>query len=216
MREHIETIAKNIEAVAAGRDITVLGATKSVSPEVIDTAFDLGLRIFGENRVQELLAKYDKVSRPVEWHFIGRLQTNKVKYIIDKVSLIHSVDSEKLLAEINKQARKRDIVMPVLIEVNMGREIDKGGVFPEDVISLCDKTAMYDNIRLRGLMCVFPKEAAESLYMDARSLFETVARKYSDISVLSMGMSDDYIVAVRYGATLVRIGKRMFGTREER
>lgn len=211
--EFLKKLFADVEKYKTAEKVTVVAASKTVLPETIDRLYDAGIENFGENRVQELLAKYDAVTCPVKWHFIGRLQTNKVKYIIDKVQLIHSVDNEKLLAEINRQAKKRSILMPVLVQVNMGREPNKGGVFPEDAEVLCRKCAAYSNVELKGLMCLFPVEAGDAFYGDARDLYVKLKNEFA-LSVLSMGMSADYIVALKYGATLIRPGRAIFGERQ--
>lgn len=211
--EFLKKLFADVEKYKTAEKVTVVAASKTVLPETIDRAYDAGITDFGENRVQELLEKYNAVTRPVKWHFIGRLQTNKVKYIIDKVRLIHSVDSEKLLAEIDRQAKKRSIKMPVLIEVNMGREPDKGGVFPENAEDLCSKCAAYPNVELKGLMCLFPIEAREGIYGDARDLYVKLKNEFA-LSVLSMGMSADYIISLKCGATIIRPGRAIFGERQ--
>ena len=170
-----EEIAANVEEIrkkmqtslgGANRQVTLLAATKTVPPEVINYAIDsLGITDIGENRVQELLDKYDALHLDnARLHFIGSLQTNKVKYIVDKVCMIHSVDSEKLALEIDRQARKHGIIMDVLIEVNIGREENKGGVMPEDVETLADKINELDGLRLCGMMTIAPKCGEKSEY----------------------------------------------------
>ncbi len=210
--KRLEKIRENIANYKTAENVTVLAATKTIPPEEVEALFDAGIVTAGENRVQELVAKYDKVSRPIDWQFIGRLQTNKVKYIVDKVSLIQSVDSEKLAAEINKQAEKNGVVMPVLLEVNMGREAEKGGVMPENADDTCRVFRTYENVRLDGLMCVFPKNASENLYSEAESLFNRLKEKYN-LKILSMGMSDDYVTALKHGANMIRLGRAIFGER---
>ena len=189
----LKKIRDNIANYKTAEKVTLLAATKTIPPEEVEALFDAGIVTAGENRVQEFIAKYDKVSRPIDWQFIGRLQINKVKYIVDKVSLIQSVDSEKLAAEINKQACKRNIVMPVLLEVNMGREAGKGGVIPEEADNECAIFQTYKNVRLDGIMCVFPKNY--------------------NLKILSMGMSDDYVTALKHGANMIRLGRAIFGER---
>lgn len=211
----LEKLRGDIAEYKTADSVTVVAASKSVSPEIIDEAYDYGITDFGENRVQELTAKFTAVRRPVRWHFIGRLQSNKVKYIIDKVTMIHSADSEKLLAEINRQADKHSLKMPVLIEVNMGRETAKGGVYPEDAPRLCLACKSFPCVELKGIMCVFPAGADGSLYKSAEKLFGQLKNEFS-LSVLSMGMSGDYIEALRCGATVIRPGRAIFGERQQR
>lgn len=210
--KRLEKIRENISNYKTAENVTVLAATKTIPPDEVEKLYDAGITVVGENRVQEFVAKYDKVSRRIDWQFIGRLQTNKVKYIIDKVSLIQSVDSERLLAEIDKQARNKNIVMPVFLEVNMGREAEKGGVMPEDVDNTCTIFQNYKNVRLDGLMCVFPKNASENLYSEAESIFNRLKEKYN-LKILSMGMSDDYVTALKHGANMIRLGRAIFGER---
>ncbi len=208
----LKKIRDNIANYKTAEKVTLLAATKTIPPEEVEALFDAGIVTAGENRVQEFIAKYDKVSRPIDWQFIGRLQINKVKYIVDKVSLIQSVDSEKLAAEINKQACKSNIVMPVLLEVNMGREAGKGGVIPEEADNECAIIQTYKNVRLDGIMCVFPKNAKENLYAEAESLYNRLQEKYN-LKILSMGMSDDYVTALKHGANMIRLGRAIFGER---
>lgn len=208
----LKKIRDNIANYKTAEKVTLLAATKTIPPEEVEVLFDAGIVTAGENRVQEFIAKYDKVSCPIDWQFIGRLQINKVKYIVDKVSLIQSVDSEKLAAEINKQACKRNIVMPVLLEVNMGRETGKGGVIPEEADNECAIIQTYKNVRLDGIMCVFPKNAKENLYAEAESLYNRLKEKYN-LKILSMGMSDDYVTALKHGANMIRLGRAIFGER---
>lgn len=199
----------------------LLAATKTVPPELINYAADCGVTLIGENRADELLSKYDALDRDrLEIHFIGRLQSNKVKYIIDKVSMIHSVDSLTLAAEIEKQASRRGLVMPVLAEVNIAGEESKGGVPLAEVEPFVEKLAGFPHLSVRGLMTVPPKtdRPGENL-----QYFQKIYQKFIDIrdknvdnkewGILSAGMSGDYAVAVSAGANLVRIGSGIFGAR---
>lgn len=159
--ENIENIRKNIDAACkrSGRDpkdVLLLAVSKTVDVDRIKVAVDCGLNSLGENRVQEIMEKYEPMGENVKWHLIGHLQTNKVKYIIDKVELIHSVESIKLAEEINKQAKKHNLVMDVLVEVNMADEESKFGVKPEETEGFIRELALMDNIRVRGLMTVAP------------------------------------------------------------
>lgn len=221
LNENMPRIAAEVEALGGGK-ATLLAATKTVPVEVINYAIDhLGLRCIGENRVQELLEKYDALHKDgVEIHFIGRLQTNKVKYIIDKVSLIHSVDSEKLAKEIDRQAKKHGIVMDILVEVNIGREESKGGIMPEEVAAFLDLLRAYENIRPVGLMTIPPagitSEEAEQYFQQTYEIFVDISKNklYNNNKyVLSMGMSDTYREALKHGATVVRVGSALFGRR---
>ena len=211
LSDNIINAKRNIE-LAGGHNVTIVAATKTISADVISSLPSHGITIVGENRVQELLSKYDSVNG-VAWHFIGRLQRNKVKYIVDKVEMIHSVDSAALADEINKQCAKINKVMPVLIEVNLGGEESKGGVNAGDVMELCDYVNNLEHIELRGIMSVLPKDAPNEMYASLHDLFAKVKGKYPLADVLSAGMSGDYEIAVRNGANLVRLGSCLFGQR---
>ena len=221
IKESYARICENIEnaRVAAGRTdkVRLMAVTKTVAPERINYAIGLGADLLGENRVQEFLDKREQYL-PAEIHFIGGLQTNKVKYIIDKVSMIHSVDSAHLAEEISKRAQQHGLVMDILAEVNIGGEETKGGITPESAPEFCAALRELPGVRLRGLMTIPPPGCGE----DA---FEAMQRLFSDLGsdkqvncsgcfdTLSMGMSGDYETAVRHGATIVRIGSGLFGYR---
>lgn len=200
------------------KDVLVIGASKTMPLErILFVRDNTDVKIFGENRVQELLEKY---TTDVRWHFIGQLQTNKVKYIIDKVELIHSVDRLSLLQEIDRQAKKHGKVQDILIEVNIGGEEKKGGVAPAEVIDFAKEVDKYPSVRLKGLMSVLPnveKEALNAFYLQLSKLYDTLKHTRldnADIRYLSAGMSNDYDVAVKYGANIVRLGRALFGERE--
>lgn len=200
------------------KDVLVIGASKTMPLErILFVRDNTDVKIFGENRVQELLEKY---TPDVRWHFIGQLQTNKVKYIIDKVELIHSVDRLSLLQEIDRQAKKHGKVQDILIEVNIGGEEKKGGVAPAEVIDFAKEVDKYPSVRLKGLMSVLPnveKEALNAFYLQLSKLYDTLKQTKldnADIRYLSAGMSNDYDVAVKYGANIVRLGRALFGERE--
>lgn len=200
------------------KDVLVIGASKTMPLErILFVRDNTDVKIFGENRVQELLEKY---TPDVRWHFIGQLQTNKVKYIIDKVELIHSVDRLSLLQEIDRQAKKHGKVQDILIEVNIGGEEKKGGVAPAEVIDFAKEVDKYSSVRLKGLMSVLPnveKEALNAFYLQLSKLYDTLKQTRldnADIRYLSAGMSNDYDVAVKYGANIVRLGRALFGERE--
>lgn len=200
------------------KDVLVIGASKTMPLErILFVRDNTDVKIFGENRVQELLEKY---TPDVRWHFIGQLQTNKVKYIIDKVELIHSVDRLSLLQEIDRQAKKHGKVQDILIEVNIGGEEKKGGVAPVEVIDFAKEVDKYPSVRLKGLMSVLPnveKEALNAFYLQLSKLYDTLKQTRldnADIRYLSAGMSNDYDVAVKYGANIVRLGRALFGERE--
>lgn len=200
------------------QDVLVIGASKTMPLErILFVRDNTDVKIFGENRVQELLEKY---TPDVRWHFIGQLQTNKVKYIVDKVELIHSVDRLSLLQEIDHQAKKHGKVQDILIEVNIGGEEKKGGVAPEEVIDFAKEVDKYPSVRLKGLMSVLPnveKDALNAFYLQLSKLYDTLKQTKldnADIRYLSAGMSNDYDVAVKYGANIVRLGRALFGERE--
>lgn len=200
------------------KDVLVIGASKTMPLErILFVRDNTDVKIFGENRVQELLEKY---TPDVRWHFIGQLQTNKVKYIVDKVELIHSVDRLSLLQEIDRQAKKHGKVQDILIEVNIGGEEKKGGVAPAEVIDFAKEVDKYPSVRLKGLMSVLPnveKDALDAFYLQLSKLYDTLKQTRldnADIRYLSAGMSNDYDVAVKYGANIVRLGRALFGERE--
>ncbi len=206
------------ESGRSRKDVLVIGASKTMPLErILFVRDNTDVKIFGENRVQELLEKY---TPDVRWHFIGQLQTNKVKYIIDKVELIHSVDRLSLLQEIDRQAKKHGKVQDILIEVNIGGEEKKGGVAPAEVIDFAKEVDKYPSVRLKGLMSVLPnveKEALDAFYLQLSKLYDTLKQTRldnADIRYLSAGMSNDYDVAVKYGANIVRLGRALFGERE--
>ena len=200
------------------KDVLVIGASKTMPLErILFVRDNTDLKIFGENRVQDLLEKY---TPDVRWHFIGQLQTNKVKYIVDKVELIHSVDRLSLLQETDRQAKKHGKVQDILIEVNIGGEEKKGGVAPAEVIDFAIEVDKFPSVRLKGLMSVLPnveKEALDAFYLQLSKLYDTLKQTRldnADIRYLSAGMSNDYDVAVKYGANIVRLGRALFGERE--
>lgn len=220
--EITENIARAAEK--SGRkyeDILFLAATKTVEPRIINHAVSLGLKYIGENKVQELLSKYDEYDlNNCDLQFIGHLQTNKVRQIIDKVSMIQSVDSVKLAGEISKQSVKNSLVSDILIEVNIGREENKSGVLTEELEELLGRISEMPAIKVRGLMSVPPiceKKTDVCKFFDKmHELFIDIPAKKMDniyMDYLSMGMSDDYEEAVLSGANMVRIGSRLFGRR---
>ena len=196
----------------------IMAVTKTVAPERINYAIGLGIDLLGENRVQEYMDKRESYSE-AEVHFIGSLQTNKVKYIIDKVSMIHSVDNVRLAAEIDRRAEQHGLVMDILTEINIGEEETKSGVSVQNANAFCGEIAEFKNIRLRGLMCIPPPGCPESVFASMQELFEKIKsdlknRENIRFDTLSMGMSGDYTAAAKYGATIVRIGSALFGYRK--
>lgn len=222
--QNLAEVEKRITAAAekSGRkrsDITFIAVTKTHPAEMMNEAIDLGVTDIGENKPQEIRDKFDSV-KPAKWHLIGHLQTNKVKYIIDKVCLIHSVDSIKLMDEIERQAKKHDIVMDILIQVNISGEETKSGISPEELPKLLKHAGELHNVRVKGLMTIMPKTDNSSdniLHFDnIRQIFVDISQNICDnvnMQYLSMGMSGDYETAIEHGANMVRIGSAVFGAR---
>lgn len=228
-----QEVAQNVRAIMqqvrdtalqAGRDpseVQVMAVTKTVDPVLVNAAIGAGITLLGENKAQELCAKYDSYHKDgVQIHFIGHLQTNKVRQIVDKVRMVESVDSVKLAREIDRHCAAIGKVMDVLLEVNIGREENKTGVFPELLPALLEEAGKLEHIRVRGLMTIPPvcetEEEVLQYFSQMRQLFIDIKqKKYDNISmeILSMGMSADYLAAVRCGSNIVRIGTAMFGQR---
>lgn len=210
-------------AKACGRnpdDITLIAVSKTKPLSCIEDLITIDVKDFGENKVQELCDKYENVSKPVNFHLIGHLQTNKVKYVVDKSCLIHSLDSIKLAKEIQKEATKKQVVVNVLIEVNVAEEDSKFGLKVEDVIPFVEEIATYPNIHVNGLMTIAPfVENPEDNRVHFRRLkqlsLDIISKNIDniDMNVLSMGMTNDYKVAIEEGATMVRVGTAIFGAR---
>ncbi len=224
--DNYRRISEQIEnaKIKAGRtdDVHFMAVTKTVPAEIVNHSVELGIKLLGENRVQEFLDKYESYSGDYDVHFIGGLQSNKVKYIIDKVSMIHSVDSLKLANEINKRATGAGRVMDILLEINIGGEESKNGIRPEELSGLSSEIAELKNIRIRGLMTIPPVDINGS----SERYFEKMQRLYSDlksgnknkenflVDTLSMGMSGDFEKAIGFGSTIVRIGSLLYGYRQ--
>ena len=217
-----ENIARAAQSVGkTADDITFLAATKTVDAPTINHAISLGLRYIGENRVQELLSKYEDYDLDhASLQFIGHLQSNKVRQIVGKVDLIQSVDSVKLAREISRCSLKQNISTDILLEVNIGREENKSGVLPEALPELLDEIKDIPAIKVRGLMAIPPicENAQENckFFDNMRHIFLDIGSKNIDnisMEILSMGMSDDYAEAIRCGATMVRVGSALFGKR---
>ncbi|MBP3603693.1 MAG: YggS family pyridoxal phosphate-dependent enzyme [Lachnospiraceae bacterium] len=217
-----EKIIQACNKVSRVDNFPILIAVSKTKPiEMLQEAYDAGCRDFGENKVQELIDKYDKMPKDIKWHMIGHLQTNKVKYIVDKVALIHSVDSLKLAMEISKEAVKKNVTVDVLIEVNVAGEETKFGVKPEDTEELVRKIAVLQGIHVKGLMTIAPyvenQEENRQYFAKLRQLSVDIRDKNIDnvyMDVLSMGMTGDYQVAIEEGATYVRVGTGLFGERQ--
>ena len=197
---------------ATGKRVKIVAATKTRTAAEINELKKYGITAMGENRVQELLAKWDELDMP-EVHFIGALQTNKVKYIVDKVCMIQSVDRLELAREIDKRCAPLGKTMDVLIEVNYGGEESKSGCRAEDALELAKAASEFPHIRVRGLMTVLPIGAPEEMYFGMRKLFDRLCEVCPTAEYLSMGMSDYYETAVRCGANMIRPGTALFGAR---
>ncbi len=200
-------------------DITLIAVTKTYSPDAINEAIDNGITDIGENKVQEILEKYDLV-KPVRWHLIGHLQTNKVKYIIDKVHMIHSVDSIRLMDEIERQAVKHNVKMNILIQVNISGEESKFGIRPDELEDMLIYASKLNNVKVCGLMTILPKIDTDiSLrlqFVNIKDIFIDISnKKYDnvDMQYMSMGMSGDFEMAIEEGSNMVRIGRAIFGER---
>ena len=225
LKENLEEVEERIQAACrrAGRsreEVTLIAVSKTKPADIIREAYDLGIRTFGENKVQEIMDKHPQLPEDIQWHMIGHLQRNKVKYIVDKVSMIHSVDSLRLAQTIEQEAAKHNVCVPVLLEVNVAQEESKFGLKMDEVLPLIETIADFPHIKVQGLMTIAPYvENAE----DNRDFFRQLKKLSVDIeakninnvsmSVLSMGMTGDYQVAVQEGATMVRVGTGIFGER---
>ncbi len=225
LKENIEAVRKNIEKACerSGRnpkDVLLLPVSKTKPVEMIQELYDLGIRSFGENYVQELCDKIDKLSDDINWHMIGHLQRNKVKYIVGKVAMIHSVDSIRLAEAISKEAVKKDVTVDILIEVNVGMEENKFGITVESAYEDIKEMAKLPNIAIKGLMTSAPfvenSEDNRKYFRQLKQLSVDIQSKNIDnvdMGILSMGMTNDYIVAIEEGATIVRVGTAIFGAR---
>ncbi|MCR5415336.1 MAG: YggS family pyridoxal phosphate-dependent enzyme [Pseudobutyrivibrio sp.] len=207
----------------AGRDrseVTLISVSKTKPIEDLNVIYEAGSRNFGENKVQELTGKIEEMPKDIDWHMIGHLQRNKVKYIVDKVKLIHSVDSYRLAEEINIQAKKKGVVVPILIEVNAAEETTKFGVRLDEAKQLCEEVSHLDAIHVMGLMTIAPNvvvpEENREIFHKIKELSVDIANQNIDnvdMRILSMGMTNDFEVAIEEGATHVRVGTAIFGER---
>ena len=200
----------------------ICGVSKTVDPEIINMAWDGGIRTLGENRVQELLGKLDRLRPDYQIHLIGQLQTNKVKYIIDKVNMIQSLDREALALEIDRRARAAGLVMPVLVQVNIAREPQKAGIDEAALLPFIRQLSDMEGLRVEGLMAIMPiaedPETVRPCFRRMRDWFERLRDMDipdTHMNVLSMGMTDDGLVACEEGATMVRLGRALFGSRAQ-
>lgn len=225
LKDNFETVEKNVAAACkrAGRDrseVTLIAVSKTKPVEMLREVYDAGARDFGENKVQEICEKYDQLPSDIKWHMIGHLQRNKVKQVIDKAALIHSVDSYRLAQEISVQAQKKGLTIPILVEVNIAGEESKFGISAEDTIQLVEEISVLPNLKIQGLMTIAPYvvDAEENrLYFRLiKQLSVDIKNKNIDnvsMDILSMGMTGDYEVAIEEGATMVRVGTGIFGAR---
>ena len=225
IKKNIETVNDRIKTAANSVNrnaeaVTLVAVSKTKPIEMLQEAYDVGIRDFGENKVQEIMDKYEKLPGDIRWHMIGHLQRNKVKYIIDKVALIHSVDSLRLAEEISRQAMKHNLTMPILVELNIAEEESKFGLNIEEVEELILQISLLPNITIKGLMTVAPfvenPEDNRKYFKIMKQLSVDIMKKNIDnvhMDILSMGMTGDYQVAIEEGATMVRVGTGIFGER---
>ena len=216
-----ENLKNILEILAKGNDrgekITLIGATKMVSANTINEYISHGLMVVAENKVQEFREKTDLIDKSARQDFIGHLQTNKVKYLVGKVDIIHSVDSLRLAEEISKRARNINCNQKILMEINVGGELSKSGFSPENAIPSALQLAKFENLSLVGIMAMLPKSQDEeylaNLCKKVRIIYDTLIEKGLNFSVLSLGMSDDYHIAIKNGSNTVRLGSKIFGKR---
>lgn len=225
LAENYNRVLKNIENIkqinGLDTEVTLISVSKTKPVEAIKEVYEAGCRDFGENKVQELVAKYEQLPKDINWHMIGHLQRNKVKYIIDKVSYIHSVDSIRLASEISKQAVKHGRQMKILLEVNVSKEESKFGIMLDELHEIYKEISSLPNILVCGLMTVAPyviePNQNRKYFSDLKQVLVDIQSKNIDntiMSDLSMGMSGDYLVAIEEGATFVRVGTGIFGVRD--
>ena len=225
IRENLDIVERNIQAACdkAGRDrseVTLVAVSKTKPVSDLMEAYDAGIRVFGENKVQELVEKMEKMPGDIHWHMIGHLQRNKVKYIVGKVDLIHSVDNTELAEEINRRADKAGVVQDILIEVNIADEETKFGIAREKVRDFYVNISKLPYVNVRGVMCIAPyvvdPEQNRHYFADLRKIFVDITNNIVDnnrVDIMSMGMTGDYQVAIEEGATLIRVGTGIFGAR---
>lgn len=226
LKENYDAVAKKVEEACekVGRnkdEVTIIAVSKTKPLSNVVELQQEGVMDFGENKVQELCEKYESIEHPVRWHLIGHLQTNKVKYIVDKVSLIHSVDSLKLAKQISKEAVKKSVTVPILIQVNIAKEESKFGLEDtKDVFELVEEVSKLPNVKIKGLMTIAPfvddPEENRPYFRQMHQLFVDIEQKNFDnvsMDTLSMGMTNDYEVAIEEGATMIRVGTGIFGAR---
>ncbi len=202
-------------------DVTLIAVSKTKPIEMLREAYELGIRNFGENKVQEVCEKYPNMPSDTTWHMIGHLQRNKVKQIVGKATLIHSVDSVRLAEEIEKEAQKQNVTVDILLEVNVAEEDSKFGLKVDEVLEAVTQISAFSHIRIRGLMTIAPfvenPEENRVVFSSLRKLSVDIAGKNIDnvsVDILSMGMTNDYEVAIEEGATMIRVGTGIFGKRD--
>lgn len=225
LSENLKRVEKRIQAACdrAGRDrseVTLIAVSKTKPVEMLQEIYNEGICDFGENKVQELTEKCEVMPQDINWHMIGHLQRNKVKYIVDKVKLIHSVDSVRLAQAIEQEAAKKDVVADILIEVNVAEEESKFGLKVDEVLPLIQEISTFSHIRIKGLMTIAPyvenPEENRVVFSRLKKLSVDITDKNIDnvsVGILSMGMTNDYEVAIEEGATIVRVGTGIFGER---
>lgn len=225
LKENLTKVEENIQKACdkAGRkrsEVTLIAVSKTKPVEMLQEIYDEGIREFGENKVQEMCEKMELMPQDIKWNMIGHLQTNKVKYIIGKTSLIHSVDSLKLAEEIQKQAVKHDVTADILVEVNIANEESKFGISKDETIQMVRDIAKLDHLIIKGLMTIAPfvedPEDNRLYFREIKQLSVDINNQNIDnvsMDVLSMGMTGDYMVAIEEGATMVRVGTGIFGER---
>lgn len=214
IKNNIESLRRNIP-----NEVTLLAVSKTKPLNELEEAYNAGIRDFGENKVQELKDKFENFHKDVRWHFIGNLQTNKVKYLVGKTFLIHSLSSIKLLEVIEKEFGKKNIIADTLIQINIGREESKGGLLEEDLDTLIEAIEKCKFVKVKGIMSVIPKGNEESnryYFKKVKDIFDSLKNKeFKNIQmeILSMGMTHDYHIAIEEGSNLIRIGEGIFGKR---
>ena len=226
VKENLRAVEERVEEACrrAGRsreEVTLIAVSKTKPTSAIREVMEAGVVDFGENKVQEMCRKIEEIKEPLHWHLIGHLQRNKVKYVVDKAYLIHSVDSLRLAEEIEKEAAKRNLVCPILVEINIGEEESKSGIRKEEAVALVKQIAALPHVKIKGLMCVPPvtedPEESRPYFRQLSSLRKEIqAMELSGVEMkeLSMGMTGDFEVAIEEGATFVRVGTAIFGARD--
>ena len=214
IKNNIESLRRNIP-----NEVTLLAVSKTKPLNELEEAYNAGIRDFGENKVQELKDKFENFHKDVRWHFIGNLQTNKVKYLVGKTFLIHSLSSIKLLEVIEKEFGKKNIIADTLIQINIGREESKGGLLEEDLDTLIEAIEKCKFVKVKGIMSVIPKGNEESnryYFKKVKDIFDSLkSKEFKNIKmeILSMGMTHDYHIAIEEGSNFIRIGEGIFGKR---